>query len=163
MSDTGYSDSQASQVDPDLMIDDLSYTDAKNYVMRFLTAEKRTEKMLQQKQEDFNKWNERLAFVEKQGTPEQLEKVKRELNVLISERDKLKAEFAALQRKNMILKEKLQHKAKDVGIPSSAFAEQLLRDFDQLVDVEDYKLQEAMNEQAAEDELAKLKAKLQGS
>ena len=33
-------------------------------------------------------------------------------------------------------------------------------DFEQLVDVEEYKLQEAMKNQEADDELAKLKARL---
>lgn len=171
MTNTGYYDSHEAQaeatpsvdVDADLMIDDLSYEDAKNYVIRFLTAEKRTEKQLQEKQQEFDKWNERLAFAEQQGTPEQLEMVKRELNALISEREKLKAELEILHRKNIILKEKLQLKAENAGIPSSTFAEQLLADFGQLVNVDEYKLQEAMKDQEAEDELAKLKAKLQGS
>jgi hypothetical protein len=39
----------------------------------------------------------------------------------------------------------------------------LLSDFDQLVNVDEYKLQEEMKNQEAEDELAKLKAKLHHS
>ena len=150
-------------VDADLMIDDLSYEDARDYVMRFLTAEKKTEKQLQEKQQAFNTWNERLAFAEKQGTPEQVELVKRELHALIRERDALSAEREALHRKNIILKEKLQIKAQGTDVETSSRAERLLADFDQLVNVEDYKLQEAMKEQEANDELAKLKAKIKNS
>ncbi len=168
MSETAYHDSQNPQTgttssgdaDTDLMIDDLSYQDARDYVIRFLTAEKKTEKLLQEKQQELNTWNERLAFAEKQGTPDQLERVKRELHALIRERDTLKTERDRFHRKNIVLKEKLQHKAKSADIPSSAHAEQLLADFEQLVDVDEYKLQEAMKDQEAEDELAKLKAKL---
>ncbi len=168
MSETAYHDSQEPQtgntssggVDTDLMIDDLSYQDAREYVMHFLVAEKKAEKLLQERQQDLNTWNERLAFAEKQGTSDYLERAKRELHTLIRERDTLSAERDALHRKNIILKEKLQLKAKDANIPSSAHAEQLLSDFEQLVDVEEYKLQEAMKAQEAEDELAKLKAKL---
>lgn len=168
MSDTTYHDSQNPQTgttsstdaDTDLMIDDLSFQDARDYVMRFLATEKKIEKLLQEKQQELNKWNERLAFTEKQGTPDQIERVKRELHTLIQERDKLAAERNTLHRKNIILKEKLQLKAKNENIPSSSRAEQLLSDFEQIVDVEEYKLKEEMKDQQAEDELAKLKAKL---
>lgn len=165
MSNTSYDASQtpqsgATNVDADLMIDELSYEDAREYVMRFLVAEKKTEKLLQEKQQQFNTWNERLAYAEKQGTPEQVDRVKRELHILIQERDKLTAERDELHRKNIILKEKLQLKTKNADGSSSSRAERLLSDFEQLVDVEEYKLQEAMKEQEAEDELAKLKAKL---
>jgi hypothetical protein len=47
-----------------------------------------------------------------------------------------------------------------VDSQESSRAERLLADFEQLVDVEEYKLQEAMKNQEAEDELAKLKARL---
>ena len=80
--------------------------------------------------------------------------------MLIQERDKIAAERDDLHRKNIILKEKLQLKTKNADGSSSSRAERLLSDFEQLVDVEEYKLQEAMKEQEAEDELAKLKAKL---
>ena len=86
--------------------------------------------------------------------------MERELHALIQERDKLVAERESLHRKNIILKEKLQSMAKRAGIPSSTYAEQLLTDLEDLSDVEEYKLQEAIKEQEAEDELAKLKAKL---
>ena len=43
-------------VDPDLMIDDLPYQDAKAYVIQFLTAEKKTEKLLQERQQALNTW-----------------------------------------------------------------------------------------------------------
>ncbi len=164
MNNTAYDDSTtaSSDVDTDLLIDDMPYPEARKYVMRFLVAEKKTEKQLQEKQQAFNTWNERLAFAEKQGTPEQIAMSKRELNALISEREQLKAEHDALHRKNIILKEKLESKANKAGIPSSAFAEKLLSDFSQLVNVDEYKLQEAMRNQAAEDELAKLKAKMRG-
>ena len=168
MSETTYHDAQTPEpngtsfgdVDSDLMIDDLSYQDAKEYVMRFLITEKKTEKLLSEKQQEFNTWNERLAFAKKSGTPEQIEMVERELHALIRERDQLVAEREALHRKNIILKEKLQSKAQEAGIPSSSYAEQLLADLEDLSDVEEYKLKEAMKEQEAEDELAKLKAKL---
>lgn len=165
MSDTSYDASQtpqsgATNVDADLMIDELSYEDAHEYVMRFLVAEKKTERLLQEKQQQFNTWNERLAYAEQQGTPEQVERIKRELHILIQERDKLTTERDGLHRKNIILKEKLQLKTKNADGSSSSRAERLLADFEQLVDVEEYKLQEAMKEQEADDELAKLKAKL---
>lgn len=168
MSDTSYDASQTPQAeaasftnaDADLMIDDLSYEDAREYVMHFLVAEKKTEKLLQEKQQQFNTWNERLAYAEKQGTPEQVERIKRELHMLIQERDKITVERDDLHRKNIIFKEKLQLKTKNADGSSDSRAERLLSDFEQLVDVEEYKLQEAMKEQEAEDELAKLKAKL---
>lgn len=151
------------EVDTDLLIDNLSYQEARNYVMQFLTAEKKTERLLQEKQQAFNKWNERLAFAEQRGTPEQVERVKHELHILIRERDQLLAERDALHRKNIILKEKLQLKATEAEASVSARAERLLTDFEQLVDVDEYKLQEAMKNQEAEDELAKLKARLNHS
>ena len=151
------------EVDTDLLIDDLSYQEAKTYVMQFLIAEKKTERLLQEKQQVFNTWNERLAYAEQRGTPEQVERVKHELHILIRERDQLLAERDALHRKNIILKEKLQLKAKEVEASAGARAERLLTDFEQLVDVDEYKLQEAMKNQEAEDELAKLKAKLNHS
>ncbi len=150
-------------VDKDLMIDDLSYEDAREYVFHFLTAEKKLEKLLQEKLQELNNWNEKLAFAETKGTAEQVDLAKRYLHTLIQERDKLAAERNELHRKNIVLKEKLQNKAKGVDPSVSARAEQLLADFDQLVDVDDYKLQEAMKEQEAEDELAKLKARLHKS
>ena len=58
-------------------------------------------------EQQFNTWNERLAYAEQQGTPEQVERIKRELHILIQERDKLTAERDELHRKNIILKEKL--------------------------------------------------------
>ena len=148
------------EVDRDLMIDDLSYADARDYVLKFLTSEKKTVKALQEKEQELQKWNERLAFVERSGSPDQLQQVKSHLHRLIQERDALKAEKEALQRKTTILKEKLQAKPKDAEVVSSSRAERLLADFEQLVDVNEYKLNEAMKEQEAEDELAKLKAKL---
>ena len=169
MSDTEYSDVEAPQsepiptgsgVDTDLLIDDMSYEDARNYVMSFLVTEKRTKAALQEKEAEFHKWNERLAFAERKGMTDILEEATRHLHFLVDEKAKLKAELEALQRKNTVLKEKLQHKAQTTGTPSSAHAEQLLSDLEQLADVDEYKLNEAMKQQAAEDELAKLKAKL---
>lgn len=151
----------AGNVDADLMIDDLSYQDAKSYVMQFLIAEKKTEKLLQEKQQALNTWNERLAYAEQHGSPDQIQRAKHELHTLINERDRLAAERDALHRKNVILKEKLQLKAQSGDSQVSSRAERLLTDFEQLVDVEEYKLQEAMKNQEAEDELAKLKARLQ--
>lgn len=148
------------EVDRDLMIDDLSYQDARDYVLKFLTSEKKTIKALQEKEQELQKWNERLAFAERSGNPAQTQQVKDHLHRLIQERDTLKAEKDALQRKTTILKEKLQAKPKDAEVASSARAERLLADFEQLVDVNEYKLNEAMKDQDAEDELAKLKAKL---
>ncbi|PIE33858.1 hypothetical protein CSA56_10120 [candidate division KSB3 bacterium] len=151
------------QADADLMIDDLSYNDAREYVLNFLTAEKKTEKLLYKKQQQLDTWNERLAYAEQQGTPEQLEHVKRELHALIQERDVLKQELETLHGKNIILKEKLQSKPRAAAESSSSDrAEKLLSDFGQLVDVDEYKLKEALKEQDADDELAKLKAKLAG-
>ena len=53
------------EVDRDLMIDDLSYADARDYVLKFLTSEKKTIKALQEKEQELQKWNERLAFAER--------------------------------------------------------------------------------------------------
>ncbi len=155
-----FSQRLSQEVDTDLLIDDLPYEEAKNYVMQFLTAEKKTERLLQEKQQAFNTWNERLAYAEQRGTPEQVAQVKKELHRLIGERDRLLTERDALHRKNMILKEKLQLKVTGADPSASARAERLLSDFDQLVNVDEYKLQEEMKNQEAEDELAKLKAKL---
>lgn len=168
MSDTEYTNAQepqpdsvpSSNVDSDLLIDDLSYEDAKNYVLQFLIAEKKAKAQLREKEQELDKWNERLAFAEKKGLTEHLENAKRQLHFLIDEKTKLTAEIEALHRKIVVLKEKLDLKAKSAGIPSSAHAEQLLSALEQLADVDEYKLQEAMKQQAAEDELAKLKAKL---
>ena len=55
------------EVDRDLMIDDLSYQDTYEYVLKFFTAEKRTAQMLKIKQQDFQTWNERLVFAESQA------------------------------------------------------------------------------------------------
>ena len=152
--------SAASEVDRDLLIDNMSYEDARQYVMSFLITEKKTRAALLEKEQELHTWNERLAFAEEKGLTEQAEKARHHLHFLIQEKDKLSAEFAALQRKNVILKEKLQDLAKTAGLPSTAHAEQLLSDLEQLADVDEYKLQEAMKQQEAEDELAKLKAKL---
>jgi len=168
MNDTEYNETQEPQPDSvpysdlaaDLMIDDLSYEDARDYAMQFLVAEKKAKAQLQQKEQELNKWNERLAFAEKQGLSDHLEDAKRQLHFLTDEKAKLKAELEELHRKIIVLKEKLDFKAKTAGIPSSAHAEQLLTDLEQLADVDEYKLQEAMKKQEAEDELAKLKAKL---
>ncbi len=171
MSDTEYSETQEPQSGPasspdfdvdtaDLMIDDMSYEDARNYVMRFLVAEKRTKAQLQEKEQELNKWNERLAFAEKKGLSDHLEEAKRHLHFLVEEKAKLTTELEAFHRKTTVLKEKLEFKAKSAGIPSSARAEQLLTDLEQLADVDEYKLKEVMKQQEAEDELAKLKAKL---
>lgn len=168
MNDTEYTHAQepqldsipSSNVDSDLLIDDLSYEDAKNYVLQFLIAEKKAKAQLQEKEQELNKWNERLAFAEKKGLTEHLENVKRQLHFLVDEKAKLTAEIETLHRKIVVLKEKLDLKAKSAGIPSSAHAEQLLSALEQVADVDEYKLQEAMKQQAAEDELAELKAKL---
>ena len=148
------------EADQDLMIDDLSYKDAYDYVMKFLTTEKKTSQQLKETQQELDKWNERLAFIEKSGDMKQLEQVKAHLSRLIGQRDTLKAEGESLHRKNIILKEKLQAKPKDAEAAASSRAERLLADFEQLVDVDEYKLNQAMKNQEAEDELAKMKAKL---
>lgn len=150
----------AAGVDPDLQIEHLSYEEARSYVLRFLVGEKKTNAALLQKEQDLNKWNERLAFAEQKGLPQQAEEARRQLHYLIREKATLKAELEALQRKNIILKEKLQAKSQTAGIPSSAFAEQLLANLEELADVDEYKWNEALKQQAAEDELAKMKAKL---
>ena len=168
MNDTEYTHAQepqpdsvpSSDVDTDLMIDNLSYEDARDYVLGFLIAEKKAKAQLREKEQELNKWNERLAFAEKKGLTETLEDVKRQLHFLVDEKAKLTAEIEALHRKIVVLKEKLDRKAKSAGIPSSSHAEQLLSALEQLADVDEYKLQEAMKQQAAEDELAKLKDKL---
>ncbi len=168
MNDTEYTNAQEPQsasapssgVDPDLLIDDLSYEDAKKYVLGFLIAEKKAKAQLQEKGPELDKWNERLAFAEQKGLTEHLENAKRQLHFLVDEKATLTAEIEALQRKIVVLKEKLDRKAKSAGIPSSTHAEQLLSSLEQLADVDEYKLQEAMKQQAAEDELAKLKDKL---
>ena len=147
-------------VDRDLLIDNMSYQDARKYVLNFLISEKKTNAALTKKKQELNTWNERLAFAEKKGMTEQAGKTKHHLHVLIQEKQTLAAELAALQRKNIILKEKLDHLAKTDGIPTTAHAEQLLNDLGQLADIDEYKLQEAMKQHDAEDELAKLKAKM---
>ncbi len=148
------------EVDRDLLIDNMSYQDARQYVLNFLISEKKTKAALTEKEQELNTWNERLGFAEKKGLTEQAEKAKHHLHLLIQEKQTLAAELAALQRKNIILREKLDHLAKTDGIPTSAHAEQLLTDLGQLADVDEYKLNEAMKQQDAEDELAKLKAKM---
>jgi hypothetical protein len=148
------------EVDRDLLIDNMSYEDAREYVKSFLISEKKTKTALLEKEQELTTWNERLAFAEKKGLTEQAQKAQQHLHFLIQEKDKLAAELAALQRKNIILKEKLQDLAKTADLPSTAHSEQLLSDLGQLADVEEYKLQEAIKQQEAEDELAKLKAKL---
>lgn len=170
MDETTYSNTQESQadesfstapeVDRDLLIDDMSYQDARQYVLNFLISEKKTKAALAEKEQDLNTWNERLAFAEKRGMTEQADKARHHLHVLIQEKEKIAAELAALQRKTIILKEKLEDKAKTDGIPTSAHAEQLLNDLGELADVDEYKLKEAMKQQEAEDELAQLKAKM---
>ena len=155
MAETAYQ-----EVDQDLMIDDLSYKDAHEYVMKFLTTEKKTDQQLKETQQELDKWNERLAFIEKSGDAKHLEQVKAHLSRLIGQRDSLKAEKEVLHRKNIILKEKLQAKPKDAEAAASARAERLLADFEQLVDVNEYKLDQAIKEQQAVDELEKLKARL---
>jgi hypothetical protein len=148
------------EADPDLMIDHLSYEQARDYVLKFLIGEKKTAAALRQNEQDFQKWNERLAFAEQKGMTQQIPEVKRQLHFLIEDKAKLTGELDALRRKIVILKEKLQDKAKNVGIPSSAFAEQLLANLEQVANVDEYKLNEAMKQHEAEEELAKLKAKL---
>lgn len=170
MEETTYSNTQEPQaedsfsaepeVDRDLQIDHMSYEDARQYLLNFLISEKKTSAALHEKEQELNTWNERLAFAEKRGMTEQADKARHHLHLLIQEKEKIAAELAALQRKNIVLKEKLEHKAKTDGIPTTAHAEQLLSDFEQLVDVDEYKLKEAMKQQEAEDELAKLKAKM---
>jgi hypothetical protein len=171
MNNTEYTNSQASQpgspsaaipeADRDLlMMDDLPYQEARDYVMQFLIVKKKTEAMLQEKQQKLNQWNERLAFAEQKGRTDLLEDAKRELRFLVEAKTKLTAELDALNRKIVVLKEKLDYKAKTAGIPLTTHAEQLLTNLDQLADVGEYKLKEAMKQQEAEDELAKLKAKL---
>lgn len=147
-------------VDTDLLIDDMPYEQARQYVLQFLISEKKTKTQLLEKEQEMNKWNERVAFAEKKGLTQPLEEAKHHLHQLIQEREQLKAEYENLHRKNVILKEKLDLKAKGAGIPSNAFAEQLLNDLGQLADVDEYKLNQAVKQQEAEDELAKLKAKM---
>jgi hypothetical protein len=147
-------------VDRDLMIDNMSYQDARQYVLNFLISEKKKKAALAEKEQELNTWNERLAFAEKRGMTEQADKARHHLHLLIQEKENIAAELAALQRKTIILKEKLEDKAKTDGIPTSAHAEQLLNDLGQLADVDEYKLKEAMKQQEAEDELARLKAKM---
>ncbi|PID59061.1 hypothetical protein CSB45_01240 [candidate division KSB3 bacterium] len=148
--------------DPDLMIEDMSYQEAGQYVMSFLLTEKKTEKILQEKLQDLDRCNERLAYAEQHGDGQQLEQITRELHGLIQERDSLLAELEQLHRKNVVLKAQWRIKATRGGEAARVQAERLLADFSELVDVEEYKLQEAMKDQEAEDELAKLKAKLAG-
>jgi hypothetical protein len=147
-------------VDPDLLIDDMPYEQARQYVLQFLISEKKTRTQLLEKEQAMHTWNERVAFAEKKGLTQPLEDAKHHLHLLIQERDALKAELDALHRKNVILKEKLEYKAKTAGVPSNAFAEKLLDDLGQLADVDEYKLNQAMKQQEAEDDLAKLKAKM---
>lgn len=169
MNETTYQDAQTPQtaptasfvtVDTDLLIDDLSYKDAYEYVVRFMTSEKQTSAELKTKEQEVNLWNERLAFAEKKGDLALANQAKQRLHFLIQEKMKMTADLEELHRKNIVLKEKLQLKAKTDGTPTTARSEQLLADLEQISGVEEYKINEAIKAQSVEDELGKLKSKL---
>jgi hypothetical protein len=155
-----YTNAQNTGPDMDLMIDDLSYEDAAAYVKSFLTSYKKTQAALEEKTQELNTWNERLTLAERNGRTDLQEEAKHRLHLLIEEKTRLADETQALHRKIVVLKEKLEFKAKNAGIPSGARAEQLLSDLQQLADVDEYKLNEALKDQQAEEDLAQLKAKL---
>lgn len=138
------------------MIDHLSYEETREYVYRFILAEKATEKDLHQKELELQRWKRRVILAQQAHDSVLIQEAQKQVKLLELEVENLKSEYAQLLHKNAILKEKLKTKA---GYAPSIDAHQLLAELEMIADVEEYQLRKKFEEKEAEDELEKLKSK----
>jgi len=150
-------DTGAPQADPDLMIDHLSYEETKDYVWRFVLAEKTTENSLRQKEQDLEQWKRRVALAQHAQDPTLTEAAQNQVKRLELEIENLKSEYAQLRHKNAILTEKLKLKAAQTP---SVDAHQLLAELEMMADTEEHQLRNKLHQKEIEDELEKLKSRL---
>ncbi|MCI0526148.1 MAG: hypothetical protein L0Y56_01660, partial [Nitrospira sp.] len=131
------------QADPDLMIDHLSYEEAREYVYRFILAQKATEKSLHQKEQELERWQRRMALAQQAKDPNLVQEAQNRAKLMELEVENLKSEYAQLLRKNAILKEKLEVKAR---YTPSVDAHQLLAELEMIADVEEHQLRKKFEE-----------------
>jgi phage shock protein A len=149
------------QVDPDLLIDHLSYEETREYVWRFLLAEKITEKTLRQREQELEQWKQRVFLAQRAQDLTLIQEAQKRVNGLEQEIEKLKSEYTQLRDKNAILKEKLKQKTQQYA--PSVDAHRLLAELEMLVNSQESQLNEKFENLVVEEEVEKLKSKLKES
>jgi phage shock protein A len=150
----------AHQADPDLMIDRLSYEDTKQYVWRFVVAEKTVEKSLRQKEQELEQWKQRANLAQRVQDTTLIQEAQKSVKFLEQEVEKLRSEYGQLHDKNAVLKEKFKLKIQHTP---SVDAHQLLAELEMLANPEEHKVKEKFEDIEAKEELEKLKSKMKKS
>jgi hypothetical protein len=141
----------------DTEIDFLDYDAAREYVVAFIAAWKRTQKERAIAQEELALWERRVKLAESRAEPILKRGAEERVRELRSKTGRLLDEEASMRRKTDVLKEKL--KALKVRSSMSVDADALLAQLQMLVGEPDT-LSEALREAEASQALEQLKRKL---
>ncbi len=146
--------------DPELSLEGMDIKEAKEYVLNYISTEKRVEQALSEKLAQVEQWMRRVEFAEEKGRENLAREAGNRLTRYKREANKLKRELASYRTKNAILKEKLLLKAKEID---STKAEALLASLEALSgkSTEELKLDSKFEDQEIDTELDKLKSDIE--
>ncbi len=146
--------------DPELSLHGMDYAQAREYVLAYVKTLHKLDREFQEKLQEVIAWERRHQIAEKSSHQELAEVAGRKVQLFRSDAARLKAEKMALEAKVEVLQGKLKQKSEAVPFTN---AKALLHQFEELLGpdaaLEGQMLREE-KEQAVEDELAMLKAKL---
>ena len=143
----------------DIDIDFMDYPSAREYVLNFITALRKTQKDRGMLQEELNLWEGRVKLAEERGEPILKKGAQDRVEELKSKNDLILAEEKDLKRKISILKDKLKFIKTRSSL--SVDADALLAQMQMVVGEEDTVAKE-FQDQEAQVALDELKKKIDG-
>jgi len=148
---------RVSSDDPELSLEGMDIKEAKEYVLDYISTEKRVEQALSEKLAQVKQWVKRAELAKEKGRENLAREAGNRSARYKREANKLKRELASYRTKNAILKEKLLLKAKEID---STKAEALLASLEALSgkSTEELKLDSKFEDQEIDTELDKLKS-----
>jgi hypothetical protein len=142
----------------------MEYPQAAEYVMSFVATLRQTQKLVVEVEKDRALWKQRVDLAVSQGKTDLVAPAQKKLDEVDAKIAKLKAEEIDLAGKCTSLVENLK-KLKATGVTRTIDTDRLLADFEMIIGdkaKEEYSLKQQMKDEAANADLAALKARMQG-
>jgi phage shock protein A len=143
----------------DLMIENLSGAEAKEYVVAWMQEEKRLQREASELESLISLWQERVTLATSRNMQELAAEAQTKLSEFISKKDSLELELKELSSKTELLKEKLRNHKEDIR---TVDADWLLMDLENMLGktIADITTETAFDKLDAQKTLSELKEKM---
>ncbi len=117
-------------VDTDLMIENLTPYEAREYVIAWLQEEKRLKRLIAEHDAEIRKWENRVTLASEKGKEDLVQQASNKITELKNKKIKFESDLSDICAKSDILKEKLANMPKDLHTVDTDF---LLMNIEHLV------------------------------